>query len=382
MAKKICYCATTSGTIKTFVLQCAKYIHEHTDWEISFICSYDEDFARELPDYFHYYPVDMKRGLSTDGLKVIRKMKRIFEREKFDMVQYSTPNASLYASIAAKSANIPVRLYCQWGMVFVGFSGAKQQIFKKEEKLVCKNSTWIEPDSLSNLVFARTQGLYTEKNSSVVWNGSACGINLQKFDINLKEKYRIEIRRKYKIPDDAFVFIFVGRVNRDKGINELLNAYKNLLIQCPSYCFIIGDEEDNKFIDNQLLNWSKENKRIIYTGETPFVERYLAASDCFVLPSYREGFGMSVIEAQAMGLPVIVTDIPGPIDGMLKNKTGLVVTKQNVEELQNAMQKMYSDPVLCRSFGEAGIIYIREHFEQSRFFSYVLEDRKRLMCEA
>lgn len=382
MAKKICYCATTSGTLKTFVLPCVKYLHQHTDWDFSFICSYDESFANHLPDFIHYYPVDMKRGISTDGLKVIRKMKHIFKNEKFDLVQFSTPNASLYASIAAKRARIPVRLYCQWGMVFVGYSGTKQQLLKKEEKFVCRNATWIEPDSKSNLAFARRQGLYDDSKSSVIWNGSACGINLKKFDIKKKEHFRTEIRNKYHIPDSAFVYIFVGRVNRDKGINELLKAYQNLMPKFPSYLFILGLDEGDSLVDRQLYQWSKKQNNIIYTGDTPFVEKYLAASDSFVLPSYREGFGMSVIEAQAMGLPVIVTDIPGPIDGMLKNETGLIVKKQNAEELQSAMERLYCSPNLRQSFGKAGVIHVKECFNQTQFFSYVLEDRKRLLGEA
>ena len=112
--KKICICTTVPSTIRAFILDSVRYIHENTDWDISFICDYDEDFEKSLPEYIHYYPVKMERGISLSGLKAIREFKKIFKREKFDLVQYSTPNASLYASIAANSAKIPVRLYCQW----------------------------------------------------------------------------------------------------------------------------------------------------------------------------------------------------------------------------------------------------------------------------
>ena len=335
--KKICFCTTIPLTIRAFILKTAEYLHEHTDWDISFICSYDEAFAESLPDYIHYYPVDMKRGVSFDGVKVIRQMEEIFKRERFDLVQYSTPNASLYASIAAKKAKIPVRLYCQWGMVFTGFSGTKRKLFKKEEKIVCKNSTWIEPDSKSNLEFARSEGLYTADKSSVVWNGSACGIDLDKFDIKQKEQFRRFIREKYNIPDDAFVYIFVGRVKRDKGINELLEAYRKSSEKRPSYLFVLGWNEIEEGVDKALYDWSCSQENIIYTGEVSDVEKYLSASDCYILPSYREGFGMSVIEAQAMGVPVIITDIPGPVDGIKKDETGLIVPKQNADALADAM---------------------------------------------
>lgn len=377
--KKICYCTTISLTLKAFILKSADYIHEHTDWDISVICSYDDEFEKNLPSYIHYFPVDMKRGISFDGLKVIREMKKIFKRERFDLVQYSTPNASLYASIAAKATKIPVRLYCQWGMVFVGFSGGKRKLFKKEEQLVCRNSTWIEPDSKSNLAFAHSEGLYTASKSSVIWNGSACGIDLAKFDVSKKEEYRIAIRKKYQIPQDAFVYIFVGRVKRDKGINEILGAFQKLLPNHPSYLFILGGTELDDSVDMDLYQWSEKENRIIYTGNTLVVEQYLAASDCYVLPSYREGFGMSVIEAQAMGLPVIVTDIPGPIDGMVEGKTGLIVPKQDVSALENAMTQLYHDSEMRERFGTEGYRHVKNNFEQKQFFQYILEDRKRLL---
>lgn len=377
--KKICYCTTVSLTIDAFILKSAEYIHEHTDWDISFVCAYDEGFEKSLPGYIHYYPIDMKRGISFDGLKVIREMKKIFRRERFDLVQYSTPNASLYASIAAKATKIPVRLYCQWGMVFVGFSGGKRKLFKKEEQLVCRNSTWIEPDSKSNLAFAHSEGLYPASKSSVIWNGSACGIDLEKFDISKKEEYRSTIREKYQIPLDAFVYIFVGRVKRDKGINELLSAYQKLSMNHSSYLFILGGSEVDDSIDMELYQWSQRENRIIYTGNTPVVEQYLAASDCYVLPSYREGFGMSVIEAQAMGLPVVVTDIPGPIDGMIDGETGIIVPKQDVLALQRAMEKMYSDIELREQYGTQGYLHVKESFDQKTFFEFILEDRKRLL---
>jgi hypothetical protein len=184
---KICYVTTVPITLEAFVLPTIRYIHEHTDWEISLICDEDPEFGKRLPEYVHYLPVPMKRGISLSGIGAIFKMAKIFRKEKFDIVQYSTPNASLYASMAAKMAKVPVRLYCQWGMAFVGFSGVKRKIFKAIEKFVCRNSTWIEPDSFGNLKFSHEEGLYSPEKSSVVWNGSASGVDLKKFDISQKK---------------------------------------------------------------------------------------------------------------------------------------------------------------------------------------------------
>ena len=380
--KKICYITTIHRTIESFILKSADYLHENTDWDISVICDYNEDFEKSLPQYIHYYPVKMKRGISIAGIKAMFQMYRIFKAEQFDLIQYSTPNASLYAALAGKLARVPVRLYCQWGMAFVGFYGIKREIFKAIEKLVCSLSTWIEPDSKSNLEFAHEQKLYPKSKGSVMWNGSACGVDLNKFDISYKESYRRVIRKQYDIPEDAFVFGFVGRVTKDKGINELYEATKQIIDKKQDvYLLMVGGVELDDTVNKDLYQWSKDSKNVIYVGYTNVVEQYLSAMDCYILPSYREGFGMGVVEAEAMGVPVIVTNIPGPIDAMVNDKTGLIVEKANVFELKKAMYQMYEEREIGMEMGRAGLEYARTCFEQQKLFEYILKDRKKLFAE-
>lgn len=375
--KKICFITTISLTLRTFVLKTAEYLHENTDWDISFICNEDEAFSKELPEYIHFYPIQMKRGISLSGIQAMLEMKKVFQREKFDLIQYSTPNASLYAALAGFLAGIPVRLYCQWGMVFVGFTGIKRKIFKIEEKMVCRLSTHVEPDSYSNLNFAHEQKLYSKSKGSVIWNGSACGVDLKKFDASQKAKFRKEIRDKSGIPENAFVFGFVGRITKDKGVNELLAAFKKL--QGDSYLLMVGPSEMDKSVDRELYDWSIDNEKIIYTGYTNTVERYLSAMDCYILPSYREGFGLGVVEAEAMGVPVIVTNIPGPIDAMEPNCTGIVVEPRNIKELAEAMNTLKNNKDIQNKFSSKGICFATRKFEQVRLFEHILKDRKNLM---
>lgn len=372
---KICYVTTIPATIQSFILPLAEYLHENTDWDISFICSDDEKFEKSLPEYINFYPVHMERGISVAGVKAMFQIKKILKKEKFDMVQYSTPNASLYTAMAAKLAKIPVRLYCQWGIAYVGFNGLKRKIFKIVEKFVCGLSTCVQPDSKSNLNFARSEGLYSEKKSSVIWNGSACGVSLDKFNVKRKNEYRSYIREKYNIGRDTFVYIFIGRVTRDKGINELLSAFKRL--NDDSVLFLLGNNEVDTSVNRELYDWSLENKNIIYTGNVDDVERYLSAADCYVLPSYREGFGMSVIEAEAMGVPVIVTDIPGPVDAVIDNKTGLLVKKADENSLLDAMKKIRK--LNYQEMGKEGHKFASDNFEQKQLFDKIIESRNELL---
>ena len=380
--KKICFISTIPSTLRTFVLKTAIYLHENTDWDISFICSEDEEFASELPEFIHYFPVPMERGISISGIKSMMQMKKIFVKEKFDLIQYSTPNASLYAALAGKLAGIPVRLYCQWGMVYVGFEGIKRQVFKAIEKIVCKLSTWIEPDSVSNLNFAHEENLYPQTKGSVIWNGSACGINLEKFDISQKIKYRKDIREKYNFPEDSFVYGFVGRITKDKGINELLAAFKQIYESNSNvYLMMVGTTEKDDTVDESLFLWSKKCEHVIYTGFTEIVEQYLSAMDTYILPSYREGFGMGVVEAEAMGVPVIVTSIPGPVDAMKENETGIVVKKGSIKELLRAMKKLYEDKHIRKEYSSNAYDFAINNFEQKKLFGKILLDRKRLLGE-
>ena len=378
--KKICFVTTISGTITSFILDFAKYMHKKGDYDITFICNKDEKFARELPNYIHFIPVEMERGISIGGIVACAKMWKIFRKNRFDLIQYSTPNASLYASIAGWLARIPVRLYCQWGLAFIGFNGLKRKIFKYEEKLVCKLSTWIEPDSRGNLKFCHEEKIYPNNKGSVVHKGSASGVSLEKFDITKKKQYRTDIRNRLEIPEDAFVYGFVGRITGDKGINELLSATRNILMSHKDvYVLIIGGIDKEDSVNTKLYEWSKIEKHVIYCGSSNEVEKYMAAMDCYVMPSYREGFGLTVVEAGAMGLPVICTNIPGPTDAIHDEVTGLIIDKKDTKALKNAILRLYFDRGLAEKLGNAGYENVKDNYEQEKLFEYILKDRDKLL---
>ncbi len=377
---KVCFITTISLTLKSFVLELAKAMYETGDFEIHFVCDYDEDFEKILPTYIHYKPISMKRGVSYDGIKAIGEMIKYFKNEKFDLVQYSTPNASCYASIAAKLAGVPCRLYCQWGIAYVGFQGIKRKIFKQIEKMVCKCSTIVEPDSFGNLHFSHAEKLYNVDKSCVIWNGSASGVNLSKFDITQKSEWRKAIRRKYSIPQDTIVYIFIGRITKDKGVNELFEAIKLMINQHQDvYLLLVGNVEKCELVDRELYQWTQEEARVIYCGYTNEAEKYLAASDVYLLPSYREGFGSAVVEAEAMGVPVIVTDIPGPTDAMQRDRTGLVVVKGEVSSLYEAMERMYSHEDMRIAMGKTAHEFASTNFEQRELFKKIIENRLMLL---
>lgn len=380
---KICFITTISMTLNAFVINLAKYIYETGEFEITFICNYDKEFEVSLPEYIKYIPVSMQRGVSISGFKATVELMKVFRENKFDIIQYSTPNASCYSAIAGFLTRIPVRLYCQWGIAYVGFTGIKREFFKLIEKMVCKLSTQVEPDSYSNLQFSHDEKLYPKYKGAVVWNGSAAGVDFNKFDINQKEKWRKEIRVKYEIPEDAFVYIFIGRITKDKGINELFKAYKLMNQEKNNrYLLLVGNCEITDDVNQELYKWSLIEEKVIYSGFTREVEKYIAASDVYVLPSYREGFGSSVIEAEAMGIPVIVTRIPGPVNAMQEGVTGLVINKKSEKELLEAMKFLDENSSIRKDMGSQAFWFVKNNFEQQKLFGKIVQDRKNLINDS
>ncbi|MBO0992530.1 glycosyltransferase [Bacillus sp. SD088] len=379
MNKKLCVVTTTSITVRSFLISQLMFLSRN-GYHITVICDPDSNLAKELPKCIQYRPVAMNRGFEGIGMiKSIWHLYKIFKVEKYDIVQYSTPNAAFYSSIAARMANIPVRLYCQWGIRYVGYQGWMRQLLKRIEKVICQFSTEIEPDSHGNLLFGRKEGLYSSTKSRVIWNGSANGVDTRRFDIHQKEVWKAEIRERYGILENDFVYGFIGRINKDKGINELLHAFKKMDEKANNVKLLIAGPDDQiNSIEADIYEWSKQCKNVIYCGYIHEIEKYYAAMDVFILPSYREGFGSVVIEAEIMGVPVIVTNIPGPTNAMKQDVTGLVVTKGKIKPLQEAMEKLFFDQKLCDEMGRNAHLFSRNHFNQTSLWHYILLDRDKL----
>lgn len=380
--KKICFVTTIYMTYKAFLKQLSHYLYETGEYDISLICADEPEAHEDVPKFVHYIPVRMERGVSLSMFESIKQIQAVLEREKFDIVQYSTPNAAFYTSIAAKRAKVPVRLYCQWGIRYMGFEGWKRALFKALEKKTCDNSTFIEVESDNIRNFSLKEKLYTPERSCVIWNGSASGVDLTKFNVSRKAQWKKEIREQYNIKDDDIVFSFAARLTADKGINELLEAFLNLSEKYNNIkLLVMGGMDDSGSLKSDLFAKAEKSESIVLTGSVPDVERYYAASDVFVAPSYREGFGLVVIEAESMALPAIVSDVPGQIDAIVPNETGLACTVKSAFSLQEQMEKMIADASLRESLGANAQRYVEDNFEQNKLFSYLKQHRDELIGE-
>ena len=176
------------------------------------------------------------------------------------------------------------------------------------------------------------------------------------------------------------MFAFAGRLTADKGVNELLTAFFNIEKKYHQVkLFIMGKMDNNESLYPELMKKADESDNIIFTGNVENVEEYYAASDIFVAPSYREGFGLVVIEAEAMALPAIVSDVPGQVDALKPNESGLTCVVKNSNSLEIAMDRLLNDSNLRTQMGAEAARYVEENYEQKKLFKYLKLHRDALI---
>lgn len=380
MSRRICFVTTLPVTFTTFVLPQAEHLMSK-GWEVSCAFSVQGEIGESLPYGLRYHPMPFKRGLDFLGVpRAILSLYRVMRAGGFDIVQYSTPNAAFYASTAAWLARVPVRLYAQWGIRYVGFEGIRRWVFKRIEAWTCARSTVIEPDSWGNVEFSVAEGLYPRTKARVIWNGSACGVDLERFSIHKKGEWHSQWRKRLGLAADDLVVGFAGSVRRDKGCTELLVAFRSISEDFPeARLLLVGDSTFLHTIEPELCDWMMHSDQVIRAEATKEVAEHMACMDLLVLPSYREGFGMVVVEAEAMGVPVVVSDIPGPTDAMVPGRTGLVVPVRDSAALADALRALLSDEKLRETMGAAGVRFVRCGFEQKEFLRRAAQDKRELL---
>jgi len=372
--KKICYVVTIPLTIRAFFIPQLKFLSKN-GFDVTVVCGDDGKIAEELGSEIHFHGINMPRGVSFIGsLRAVARLKTFFKEQKFDLIQYSTPNAALYASIAAKAAGCGVRNYHLMGNRFLGSKGIGKAILKLMDKTACRLSTSIECVSRSNLELGAEEGVYPKDKATVVWNGSSGGVDLKRFDISKREEWRNRLRRELGYRNDDFIFGFAGRITRDKGMNELLQAFFEL--NDESKLFIIG-YDDSGTLDPVLWEKAVSSPRVKIHSPSGEIEKYYALFDAIVLPSYREGFGNVVIEAAAMGTPAIISGIPGPIDAVIPGRTAVTVKPGDAAGLAAVMERIQTLDV--SKMGADAARFVESSFDSNVLCEKILERKKSLL---
>lgn len=368
--KKICVIAPIDRVMTLFINPQMKKLAEN-GFAVTLICDMSEEFLRKHSGEFNCIPMKISRGIDPVNLvATIVKLRKIFIKNKYDIIQYTGPSTALCSSIAGATSGINTRLYCLWGIRYVGFKGIKRKLFKFIERITCLLSTKILLDSKGNMKFGIEEKLFMPEKAFVIIEGSACGIDLKLFDNKLKQSYRLEIHERYNIDENEFIIGYLGRLINDKGITELLTAIKMMLEKYDNITFmIVGNFEDNDPINQELYSWALSQEKILFCGFTNEPHKFYAAFDLFVFPSYREGFGGGVIQAAAFGVPAVVSDIPPLLDSIDNGNCGLAAKCKDSISLYDAMEKLYLDDELRGKMADLCYLRATEKFDQIKWLN-------------
>jgi glycosyltransferase involved in cell wall biosynthesis len=376
----ICIVTTIELTLEQFVIPSAIEL-SNLGYNVTLISSMSDDFVAKYQNQFKLINLQMGRGIHP--LELIKNtlfLYKVFKGEHFSIVQYSTPNASLYVSLASYFCRVPIRLYCQWGIRYVGFRGAKRFFFKLIEKLVCRISTDIRPVSQLNMEFAVNEELYPASKAKILGSGGAVGVDLKKFNLNARSALKSDVLKEFPILKSKFVFGFVGRLSKDKGMNELLQSFFVVKRKYPNVALlIVGGIDFSDADDNELINKARNSKDVIFTGFSNCVEKYMSVMNTLVHPTYREGFGLVILQALAMKTPVITTNIPGASETIEPGVSGLLSEPKSYKSLVINMLKVKESPELCDLLATNGVLRVDKYFKMEQMNSYILEDRINLI---
>lgn len=348
--------------------------------EVVLIASNGEEAAwlEQLPGV-RFEEIDIPRKISPlRDLRALWRLYLFFRRERFDIVHSTTPKAGMLCAVAGWLARVPLRLHTFTGQAWVELHGAVRLAAKAGDWLTARLNTLCYADSFSQRDFIIAEGIGNAQSIRVPGSGSLAGVDLARFDPEKCAASRDATLQELAIPQGAKVITFIGRLTRDKGLAELLAAFDALLQRGQHCVLVLVGPEDAADGTLRSQGASGHEGSIRYVGYSTEPERYLAVTDIFCLPSYREGFGNVIIEAAAMGVPSVGTDIVGLRDSVANGQTGLLVPAKNAIALADALMQLLTDDERRRAMGENARRRAVAEFDARRVSAQVLDEYQRL----
>lgn len=362
--RRLCFVSTIPFTINVFLRAHINVLK--ADYDVTVVANGAENDVRSLlGPTVSFVPLRIERNISI-GKDVIALfgLWRLFRREQFDCVHSIMPKSGLLSMVAARLAGVKCRVHTFTGQVWANKEGFRRLVLICFDRLLVANATCVFADSHSQRDFLVINKVVTPGKIAVLADGSFSGVNLKRFTFN--PKARDDIRKSLGIPNDAVTFIFLGRLNRDKGLLDLANAFERIALRDPRVQLMIVGFDDGG-LDQRVVNLGEKfGGRVHRVTFTDHPESYLSAGDVLCLPSYREGFPAVLIEAAAIGLPVIASRIYGITDAVIEGVTGILHQPRAEGELAEAMQLLASDERLRRKMGDAARKRVAEKFSEDR----------------
>lgn len=347
--QRICFVVSSPLTARAFLSGHFAALSRH--YAIDLVTDADgQDGLDRIAPHARVVPVHILRRITPMAdLAAMCRLYCLFRLERYAAVSSITPKAGLLALLAAAASRIPLRIHIFTGQVWVTRTGWKRCLLKAVDKLMARLATHVLADSPSQRDFLITEGVAPAGKVRVLGEGSICGVDGVRFRPDAGR--RAAIRLAHGIPDEAVVFLFLGRLNRDKGVMDLAEAFARL-DHPAAYLLIVGPDEEGMHAA-MLAGLGAAHDRCRFVGLTDRPEDYMAAGDVFCLPSYREGFGMVIIEAAAAGMPAISSRIYGVTDAVEDGVTGLLHVPGDVQGITQHMALMVGDAARRTAMGQA-----------------------------
>ena len=375
--RRICFVVAIPGTAQAFL---ADHIRSLSgEYDVFLVANSEKPSAMVDLPLAGYHIVGIERGISVfNDIKGVFGLRRYFKEMHFDAVHSVTPKAGLLTAIAGFIERVPIRIHIFTGQVWANKKGFSRGVLKLMDKIIANLDTHILVDGEGQRRFLVKNGVVSEGKSIVLGKGSISGVNLNRFSPS--SEARKSIRTELNLSEDTIVFVFLGRLNHDKGMFELLPAFDRLAQENKGvYLLLVGHDEESISAHFSDYKHIVPGENFCFYGPTSEPQRLLQAGDVFVLPTYREGFGSSVIEASALGLPVICSDAYGVKDAMVDNVTGLRCKVGDVKSLYLAMLTFVHNSDLIKSMGDAGRERVARDFDGAYLTQLWLDFYKNLL---
>lgn len=369
--KKICFVVSSEMTITAFLLKPIAALSRLYEMSVV-VNTLDTGFLQRHGIGARVFPVSVVRRVSPlDDLRALSSLVHLFREHRFDAVHSVSPKAGFLAALAGVLSRVPVRTHTFTGQVWVTRRGLSRFLLKSADKVLAFLVTHILVDSHSQRDFLLAEKVIQREKSAVLANGSISGVDEARFRPD--PEARSMIRRGMGIPESDTLILFLGRMNRDKGVLDLAEAFSRLrTVRDRVHLVFVGPEEEGVFPRIREICASCANA-IRHVDSTDVPERYMAAADMLCLPSYREGFGSVIIEAAATGIPAIATRIYGVTDAIEEGVTGLLHDAGNVGQLTDRMARLAGDPAQRRRMGEDARVRALRDFSQERVTTALLD---------
>ena len=329
-----------------------------------------------------FFPLEMTRKITPfHDLCCLFQLIRFLRKEQPHFVHSHTPKAGIIGMLAAYITRVPIRMHTVAGLPLMEAKGLKRQILLVVERLTYRCATHVYPNAKGLMEFIKEKKLAGNTPLKCIGKGSSNGIDITYFNPDIiLPKDLAQYRKKWTIAQDDFVFLFIGRLVGDKGINELVEAFEYLAHKISKIKLLLVGKQEPELdpLKRVTIDAIESNPKIISTGYQKDVRPFLKMAHTFVFPSYREGFPNVVLQAGAMGVPCIVSDINGCNEIIEDQVNGLVFPPKQTQPLIKKMQSLYEQVDKRQLFIERTRAMIGSNFERKQYWKLLLEEYKRL----